>query len=331
MATIKDVAKLAGVSNGTVSKVVNNYELVSEETKQKVLKAIEELNYIPNQVASSLSSKHKNKIGLIIKVNEMNQSIDELVMQYILGATTYARKNQIDIVTIFSTELEQKTAAEITMYLRSLSITGLVMYAISRDDQNLHDLITTKSFPTIVVDGNFNNEMTGSIMIDHKMAQYDVANAMYELNDNVNSILYIAGKKNGFITELRTQGITEFAKEKQIDLKIIGGDFSEHKAYQLAIKHAKDYDAIVCASDLMAIGVLRALREIDIFRPITGFDGIKLMAYVAPDIITVKQDFFLISEFALEELNHLLKNDNAPRLRHVDYAIQLIKHQDVVS
>ncbi len=331
MATIKDVAKLAGVSNGTVSKVINNYELVSDETRTRVMEAINELNYIPNRVASSLSSKNKNRIGLIIKINETNQSIDEISMQYMLGATNYAHENNIEITTIFSTELTNMSAIEIATYLKSLSINGIILYAISIDDIELHELINLEMFKCIVVDGSFVNNTTGSVMIDHQMAQYNVAKALYETNSKISKLLYIAGKNNGFVTKLRTEGIKDFCLDNKIELKIISGNFSEATAYKITSENAHKFDAIVCASDLMAIGALRALHDLDIYRPITGFDGIKLMGYVAEDILTVKQDFSLISEFALTELISYLSDEKSPSICYVDYAIQLIKHEDIIS
>ncbi len=331
MATIKDVAKRAGVSNGTVSKVINNYELVSDETRNKVLQAIDELNYIPNRVASSLSSKNKNRIGLIVKVNETNQSIDEISMQYILGATNYAHENDIDVTTIFSTELVNMSAIEIATYLKSLSINGIIMYAISLDDTELHELINLELFKCVVVDGSFLNNSVGSVMINHREAQYNVAKALYKTSPTIRKILYIAGKQNGFVTKLRCAGIESFCKEHNVKLKSLSGNFSESEAYKITKDYANDYDAILCASDLMAIGALRALRELDIYRPITGFDGIKLMGYVAEDILTVKQDFNLISQLALTELMTYLEDDAHPTVRYVDYAIQLIKYEDIIS
>lgn len=92
VATINDVAKKAGVAIGTVSKVLNNYANVSKETREKVLKAASELNYIPNTIASALSSKNSNRVALYIYINDQRQAIDEINMQYLLGAFTMANE-----------------------------------------------------------------------------------------------------------------------------------------------------------------------------------------------------------------------------------------------
>ncbi|MDE7287217.1 MAG: LacI family transcriptional regulator, partial [Lachnospiraceae bacterium] len=85
MVSIKDVAKHAGVAISTVSKVLNNYPNVSEETKIKVNKAVEELNFVPNSVAAALSSKKAGRVALFVNLNAQTQAIDEIDMQYIQG------------------------------------------------------------------------------------------------------------------------------------------------------------------------------------------------------------------------------------------------------
>ena len=83
MVSIKDVAKRAGVAISTVSKVLNGYPNVSEETRQRVNKAVEELNFVPNSVAAALSSKQAGRVALLINSNMKTNAIDEIDMQYI--------------------------------------------------------------------------------------------------------------------------------------------------------------------------------------------------------------------------------------------------------
>ena len=83
MVSIKDVARAAGVAISTVSKVLNGYPNVSEETKVKVNRAVEELNFVPNSVAAALSSKQSGRVALLMHLNQKTQAIDEINMQYI--------------------------------------------------------------------------------------------------------------------------------------------------------------------------------------------------------------------------------------------------------
>ena len=128
MVSIKDVAKHAGVAISTVSKVLNGYPNVSEETKRKVNEAIEELNFVPNAVASALSSKQSARVALIINLNQQTQAIDEIDMQYLSGAIRQARELNLDVQTVFFSMIQDKSVEEITRYLRSQNIGGVIIY-----------------------------------------------------------------------------------------------------------------------------------------------------------------------------------------------------------
>ena len=98
MASIKDVARQAGVAISTVSKVLNGYEGVSESTKDKVNAAIEALNYTPNAVAAALSSKQFGRVALLLKLEETVGCVDEINLQYLSGAIHRAKELKLDVV-----------------------------------------------------------------------------------------------------------------------------------------------------------------------------------------------------------------------------------------
>ena len=85
MVSIKDVAKHAGVAISTVSKVLNDYPNVSEETKKKVNQAVNELNFVPNSVAAALSSKQSGRVAILLNLSSASQAVDEINMQYMSG------------------------------------------------------------------------------------------------------------------------------------------------------------------------------------------------------------------------------------------------------
>ena len=175
MVSIKEVAKHAGVAISTVSKVINGYPGVSAETKEKVQQAIKELNYIPNSIASALSSKQYGRGALILDPRRQTQAIDQIYMQYLLGALDMAKESGLDAVTIFTSMLAGMSAEEVAAYLRSLSISGIVIFGLSKEDKVLQRLIKEQVFGCVVVDAPIVNERTSSVSIDHEQAQYDVA------------------------------------------------------------------------------------------------------------------------------------------------------------
>ena len=118
------------------------------------------------------------------------------------------------------------------------------------------------------------------------------------VDNKCKSVLYIAGKENGYVTEERLKGIRRLAEEMDLELLVREGDFSERKAREITFHDAKEKDVLVCASDLMAIGAMRALTEMDIFRPV-------------------------------EELHYLL-NGGEGRKRILDYQIVRMQYLDII-
>lgn len=328
MVSIKDVAKHAGVAISTVSKVLNNYPNVSEETKAKVNKAVQELNFVPNSVAAALSSKQSGRVALLVNLNIKTQAIDEIGMQYIQGAINKAMELNLDVITLFFSMFKNKTVEQITRYLQSQSITGIIIYGLSKEDKVLQKLIADQKFKCVVVDAPIVNKNASSIWIDHRKAQYDVAKRTI-VDNNCKRVLYIAGKKNGYVTEERLLGINDLAKELGLTVLVRNGEFSELQARNITMKYGRNKDVVVCASDLMAIGAMKALTEMDIFRPVCGFDGIILMGYVGKQMNTVRQDFAGISAKAMEELQRLINGGEGQNIR-TPYTLERMKYMDII-
>lgn len=323
MVSIKDVARHAGVAISTVSKVLNNYPNISEETRKKVNAAIAELNFVPNTIAAALSSKQSGRVALLINMITQTQAIDEIDMQYLSGAIHKAKEKNLDVVTIFFSMIEDKSVEEIITYLQSQNITGIIVYGMSKDDKVLHQLVARQIFKMVLIDAPLVNKTTSVVWVNQQQAQYDVARKTI-LDNHARKVLYISGKKNGYVTEGRIQGMKQLAQELNLQMTIRCGDFSELTARKITFSYAKNKDVIVCASDLMAIGAMKALTEMDIFRPVCGFDGITLMGYVGKQMNTVKQDFSYISAQAVEELGLLLRGQEG---REVVLPHQLVRMQ----
>ena len=141
MVSIKDVAKHAGVAISTVSKVLNNYPNVTETTKNKVNRAIKELNYVPNSIAAALSSKHSGRVALLMDPVRETRGADQIYMEYILGALDSARELGIDAITVFFSMLENMTVDDITRYLRSQGVQAIVVFGLSQETKVIRNLI----------------------------------------------------------------------------------------------------------------------------------------------------------------------------------------------
>lgn len=326
--TINDVAKKAGVAPSTVTKALKNYPGISQKTREKIKKIAKDLNYQPNYAASALSSKKTDRVALYININNYEQHIDEINMQYLLGAFDMSSDLKLDIITIFDSMVKGKTVDEVTRYLTSQGITGIVIYGINKSDLIMHEIIASQKFKIVVIDAPLTNESTTSINIDNALGQYEVAKKIIDPK-YIKKVLYIAGKKNGYVTDARLKGIERLQQEYQLDLDIIYGDFSEKSAYDITLRVGSQYDVIVCACDLMAIGAINALKEMNIFRRVCGFDGIKLLGYAAQNVFTCRQNFYQLSTRAMEEVHALLQG-NCGKEVIIEHEVCTMVYHDVI-
>ena len=329
MVSIRDVAKHAGVAISTVSKVLNNYPNVSEKTKQKVNEAIQELGFVPNSIASALSSKQTGRVALLLDVNRQAQTVDEIPMQYIVGAINRAKELNVDVITVFFTMIREMDVEEMTRYFQSQSIEGLIICGLSKQDTVLHKLVQSERFKVVLIDAPGVGEHTSNIHIDHTKAQYEVAKEII-MQHKCKRILYIAGKKNGYVSEERMQGMKKLAAEMGLTVFTRTGNFSELEARKITLQYARRREAIICASDMMAIGAMKALIDMDIFRPVCGFDGISLMGYAGKQMHTVKQDFRQIAAKAVDEMARLMDGQKGQEIIMTHKLIRM-EYQDVIS
>lgn len=331
MASIKEVAKRAGVAISTVSKVLNNYPNVSEETKEKVNTAIKELGYVPNAVAAALSSKKSGRIAIVLRLYDGTSAIDEVNMQYLYGTINTARDLGLDVVTLFYSMFEGSTVEEMTNYLLSQSISGVIFCGMGIEEEPARTLVKNQRFKVVSIDSPALNENTSYVTIDQFKAQYDVAKKTMEMDGGSHKkLLYIAGTMVSPVALIRIEAIKQFAEDYGMELTITDGDFEEKYARDITLQEGEAHDMIVCASDLMAIGAMRALIDMDIFRPVCGFDGITLMGYVGQQMNTVKQDFRLAAETAVAELKRLLDGE-AGRKVMLEHELVRLQYSDIMK
>ncbi|KIY21168.1 LacI family DNA-binding transcriptional regulator [Mesobacillus subterraneus] len=300
MATIKDVAKKAGVSISMVSKAFNDYPDISEKTKKLILNVAKELDYSPNLVAKNLSSKKQNTIGLITS-GFFESGIKDNTNSFQLFKGVYAAveqsQHELAIYMIDSQKQKQKSYAA---FCKERNIGGAVLSGIRIDDPFFLELIDS-NIPCVVLDVKLEKEsaLVGSVSINNFEASKGIA--LYLLERNHKDIVIVAGKAEAWVNAERLSGVKEAFREQGKELSeedIIYGDFFEDKAYQLTkelLQH-KTPSAFLCFSDLMALGVMKAVKEQGLKIPedisVTGFDGILISEFTQPPLTTIQQDFF---------------------------------------
>ncbi|QCP49669.1 LacI family DNA-binding transcriptional regulator [Trinickia violacea] len=318
MATIKDVAAVAGVSFTTVSHVVNNSRPVSADVRAKVERAISQLNYVPSAVARSLKARATATIGLVVP-NSTNPYFAELARGIEDGC---ARKGYC----VFFCNSDDDPAKQ-RSYLRVLQekrIDGLII-ASAGDDAVLAESLADAREPLVIVDRNIEGLAADLVQIDHEKGAYLATKHLLELGHA--KIGCITGPVSTAVSAMRVHGFIRAMAERGIEIApgaIVESDFSGAGGH-LAAGQLFDTvrpTAIFACNDMMGIGALRAAAERGILVPqdcsIIGFDDIEFSAYTYPALSTVGQSVRALGETAAQTLIERITSDSGgPTRRRV--------------
>lgn len=310
MATIKDVAREAGVSIATVSRVFNDSELVSRDTREAVRVVAERLNYWPNGLARSLITNRTYAIGVLLP-----DLHGEFFSEVIRGVDLAARREGLHVLVSSSHSDTQALVAA----LRSMRgrIDGLVVMA---PDVDAPEAIrqSVGSCPVVLLDPGQETEDLDSISI----ANFDGAHAMVRhlIQLGHRRIATITGPGRNIDARQRLAGYRAALRDSGIEpdpALEIAGDFTEPSGYEAAaelMRLSPRATAVFVSNDHMAVGVLGALADEGVRVPedlaVTGFDDIPLARYLTPSLTTVHADAFQLGERALHRLLH---RDNTTR------------------
>ncbi len=291
-ASIKDVAKEANVSIATVSRVLNDIDVVNQETKQRVLDAIEKLDYRPNILARSLKTQKSSTIGIIIP-DISNSLFPEIVR----GAEDLASIYNYNIM-LCNTDLDKSREKESFNILREKMVDGII-YMGDRLDKEIKAAIKSVGTPVVSIGAMDDEGDIPSIGIDSYTAAYDAVNYLFSKeNKNIAYIGY--NKENATEYKKIYQGYKDAMEEENC--------FNENLVYLGSLKYEdgfqgishiienNDIDAVLCGSDQSALGVINALREKGIKVPedinVIGFDNIALSAVFYPKLTTVSRPLY---------------------------------------
>ncbi|MCM3585352.1 LacI family transcriptional regulator [Mesobacillus maritimus] len=335
MATIKDVAKKAGVSIGIVSKAFNNYPDVSEKTRQRILDIAKEMNYTPNVVAKNLSSKRQLTIGMITSGLLNMDGKDNFNLFNMYKGAYSAVEEKYELAYFFTDSVKQKEKSY-AQFCRERNIGGAILQGISVDDPYFKELVDT-NIPCVLIDLTTESDkegLIGNVSTNNYEASREVAN--YLIESNHRKIVIMAGKVETVVNTERLSGVMAAFKENGLELKeedVLHANFSEEQAYLMAKEYLKTKQptAFLCFSDLMAFGVMKAVKESGLRIPedisITGFDGLIIAEYTQPLLTTVRQDFFEIGKQAATLLQEMMEQKSTKQRVFVPH--ELIKRESV--
>lgn len=305
--TIKDIAKLADVSPATVSCVLNKNKKISDKTRQKIHKIIEETGYTPNFFARGLANSKTNTIAVITPDVPCVLG-DRYFGEGVSGIYETAKKNNYKII------LEQATYefASSKRYLelfKEHSIDGMLYIGSTCNDTYLIDFVG-RDYPFMLVNSFFENIDISFVCVDNKEIGYEAAKKFY--NAGHRKIAFIYGSMSLPNTLDQYLGFKKFFDEHELRIPadfVKSGEFTMQGGYNAALELLECKQkptAVFCGNDLMAAGCLTALKNKGAKVPnniaIIGCDNIKSDEYSVPSISSFEKNIYEIASLACEKL-----------------------------
>jgi len=315
--TMKDVALSANVSVSTVSYVLNNTGPVSADRRARVLNAVRELNYIPNESARSLKRQLASTIGLVIP--DLSNQFFSLLAS---GVARAASARDV-LVVLCSAENSEEAESSNARLLRSQRVDGVVYLTGSLESPS--SLLELQSLgPVVLVDERVPGADLPAVIADGRRGARDVARHVVGLGHR--RFACIAGPTALWTAEQRLAGYREGLAMGGLDpddMVVYTGDYRMNSGFELAEKalmvpkHARP-TALLCANDMMAIGALEYCRATGLRVPtdisITGFDDVPTAPLLTPRLTTVRQPAFEMGVAATELLIDLIRGVPHPKM-----------------
>lgn len=316
MTTIKDVAARAGVSSATVSHVINNTRYVSDAVRQRVQKAMDDMEYRPNVLARSLRKGKTKTLGLILP-DSSNPFYAEL--GHALENSAFLNKYNIILCNSDSSIDREHLYFDL---LLDKQVDGIILDTEEKYPQDIKKRLPAE-YPIVLVDRDFSENIFDTVLTDNTLGGYLATRYLIELGHR--RIACVTGTMNLLGAVDRLQGykkaLAEFGISESPDL-IYHGDFtagSGHKAAHRLLKLPELPTAVFVGNDMMAIGFSRSSIEMRFKVPedisIVGFDNLELSMYMHPTITSFAQPKEEIGEKAIQLLLDRIENPKLPPRR----------------
>lgn len=292
--TLEQVAARAGVGRGTVSRVINGSPRVSDRTRAAVQQAIADLGYVPHRAARALAANRSDAIALVVPEPEHRLFAEPFFSGIIRGVS--AELADTDIQLLLTLIRTPKERARFAQYAASHRVDGVLLISVHGDDP-LPDQLSEAGIPVV---------MTGRRSADERVPYVDCDNTggaqlavEHLLGRGRTTVATITGPADMYVAQCRLAGYREAmraAGREDSDELIARGDFTEESGYSAMkelLRRRPSLDAVFCASDLMAVGARRALREQGRTVPedvaLVGFEDSPLARHLDPPLTSVSQ------------------------------------------
>ena len=323
--TIRDVARQAGVSHQTVSRVINRREDVLPETRALVEAAIEKMGYRPSAIARSMARGHTHTLACISP-----NLTDYTFASVIEGAETEARQHDYFMLASSAADSDAFRAL-VDELVGHRHIDGLIVINPYSDDRFKH---IPENFPVVFVGARSHGNDISSVCLDDEKVAYEATRHLISLGHT--NIAMVTGPMEEDCSQDRAEGYRRALQEAGLEMDetmIIEGDWSAtsgQDALLSFVELGRVPTAIFAQNDRMAMGVLSAARKVNLKIPsqlaVIGVDDMPLSSYFDPPLTTMQQDMPLIGQKATGMLLDIIQNKNTS-VRDVKLPAQLVVRQ----
>jgi DNA-binding LacI/PurR family transcriptional regulator len=289
--TLEEVAARAGVGRGTASRAINGGEKVSERARQAVELAIAELGYVPNAAARALVTRRTDAVALVIAESEERVFGEPFFAGVVrgIGSALGAADRQLVLLLAQASERSEK----LDRYLTRQHVDGVLLLSL-HDDDELPDRIRGQGVPVVVGGGARSG---GFVDVDNLQGAMLAVEHLVERGRE--RIATIAGPADMVAGRARFEGYVAglASADRRLDERlVVRGDFGQQSGYdgmRTLLRREPAIDAVFCATDLMAVGALQALREVGRRVPedvaVVGFEDAPIAVSAHPPLTTVHQ------------------------------------------
>lgn len=296
MTTLKEVAERAGVSSATVSKVISNTPYVSAATRERVLRAIDELGYTPNLAGRALASGRTYNIGVIFPFIYTSLFADVQVTTILEGVEAAASERGYNLL-ISSPPLPVQDSELYRRFVRSRYFDGVIVLE-NLPDELLSSFVAQHNYPFVTLGHQTAQSCSGSVHLDDYGGAYAAAQHLVALGHRRLGVIGIGPISTFFIGE-RMRGYRDALTAAGLsmdDMPQVFGAYSiasGEEAMEKLLALSPRPTAVLCLNDLMAVGAMRVAQQAGLRIPddisFVGFDDIPIAGYIDPPLTTVRQ------------------------------------------
>jgi LacI family transcriptional regulator len=315
--TLEDIAKRAGVSRSTVSRVVNNHPNISDKVRTRVLKIIEETGYRPNVAARALVSQRSLTIGLLLPHTVSALFADPYYPFLIKGISKACNQQEYMLAFFLASSKEDEKLIYTRIQDRGL-LDGVLVQSGHHGNLQIIDQLVEAKTPVVVIGRPFDPEKVSYVDVNNVNAAYQAV--LHLLRLGYERIATITGPMQSTAGMDRLEGyrkaLASFNRQVDPNL-IVEGDFTEQGGYNgMRALLAHHPDAVFAASDVTAIGAIRVIRDKGLRVPediaVIGFDDIPIPMFSPIQLTTVRQPVEELGVAAVELLLDLIENGVTP-------------------